>query len=585
MIFPKHHLRILLLIPVIVSVVLGIYIIKTTYLLNEKINSIEVTTKSEIDKKTIPLVYITKDSDEATDFDKPYLFQKTKDSTYSAILDTKLKVRQIRLYFNSPVNDFHLYEIKLLTQNEVKSILLDDISTVKNLTLTKNRNKYTIDITGNHSYIELPKTYIYSSDFKNIHQLILSLLAVLILIVLVLKNLKPIEVKPLNVANITVGLLVLTEFLPAPIYNIALILMAALNLRSISWAAIKHHKTNLFVIGFFLIYLLNNLLVSEESFKEMSTIERFLPFVILGVILPAIAHRKSLGLFPLSAFIIGFGLLITSIFDVYIHQNVMFLSFDLFAKYLHPVYFSYLLFFSICFIELEYKGKQKYILEFVLFMFLVFCGSKMVLLFSMMIVLFNLINTKKKSLLILPLALIVILFSPLKHRFSEILNKEDLTVLNEKRIKNPYDARVNGLTLRLMLWREALATMNGSDYIFGKGTTAQTNKLLEKRLYNLGLINHLGFNPHSQYVDTFWRTGIIGLLLLILIPVYSLVVGIKRKDKLLVQFSLFMLAVMCSESIFGRVNGVYFFTTAILILINTNTFNEDSHIRDKRYTK
>ena len=569
----------------LVFVTLGLYV-KTNYdILENEIISVEITVNNEVNPKTLPIVYLTKGTDEKIDFKSPFWFHKTKDSTYLAELDTKSKIRHIRLYFDATSKNIQIYEVKIFSINESKTINLNKVNRAENVSFKKMGAKYITDIQGRHAFIEFPKSYIYLSDFKNTYQLILPLLIVLILIILVIKTLKPIEIRPLSIPNITISLLVLTEFLPAPIYNVALILMAALNLRNISWAAIKNQKINLIVIGFFLIYLLNNLLVSEESFKEMSTIERFLPFVVLGIVLPAIANRKVLYLFPISAFVIGFGLLITSIFDVYMHQNFVFLSFDLFAKYMHPVYFSYLLFFSICFIDLNYQGKRKYILEFILFMFLIFCGSKMVFLFSLIAVFLNMLKNKKTVLLILPLALIVVLFSPLKQRFSEITNIEDLTVLNEKRIQNPYDARVNGLTLRLMLWRETLATMNGLDYILGKGTTGQTNKLLEKKLNDLGLINHLSFNPHNQYVDTFWRTGILGLLLLILIPTYSLVIGLNRKDKLLVQFSLFMLAVMCSESIFGRVNGVYFFTTAILILMNTNNLNEDSHIRDKRDTK
>ena len=312
----------------------------------------------------------------------------------------------------------------------------------------------------------------------------------------------------------------------------------------------------------------------------MSTIERFLPFVILGIVLPSIADRKILALFPLSAFVIGFGFLVTSIFDVFIHQNFVFLSFDLFTKYLHPVYFSYLLFFSICYIGLNYKGKQKYILELILFLFLIFSGSKMVFLFSSLVIIINLIKSKQTAFLILPLAAVTFFFSPLKNRFSEIIKKEDLSVLNENYIMDPNDARINGLTLRLILWREALACMSGVDYITGKGVTDQTNNTLFKRLDNLGMKNHSNFNPHNQYIDTFWRTGIIGLLFLILIPVYCLKEGVERKDKLLIQFSIFTIVVMCSESIFGRVNGVYFFTTVILLLLNSKKVNENSHFRN-----
>ena len=548
----------------------GYYLYNQYCLLPAPVHTIELVFGDEVTIQEVPIVYISSNQESEINFETVYKFQDTGNLVYQCQLDETKKLRKLRLYFAYPNKTVSINSIALKSSNEIVLIPLQKFKNQFGVKSSAQPNNLKIETLIKNGYIEFSKTSIYSSDFNNSYQLILPLLIVLILIILVIKTLKQIEIRPLSIPNITISLLVLTEFLPAPIYNVALILMAALNLRSVSWAAIKQHKTNLFVIGFFLIYLLNNLLVSEESFKEMSTIERFLPFVVLGIVLPAIANRKVLYLFPISAFVIGFGLLITSIFDVYMHQNFVFLSFDLFAKYMHPVYFSYLLFFSICFIDVNYKGKQKYILEFILFMFLIFCGSKMVFLFSLIAVFLNMLKNKKTVLLILPLALIVVLFSPLKQRFSEITNIEDLTVLNEKRIQNPYDARVNGLTLRLMLWRETLATMNGLDYILGKGTTGQTNKLLEKRLNDLGLINHLSFNPHNQYVDTFWRTGILGLLLLILVPTYSLVIGLNRKDKLLVQFSLFMLAVMCSESIFGRVNGVYFFTTILLILTNSN---------------
>jgi|TARA_B110000046_G_scaffold164711_1_gene180499 hypothetical protein len=564
----------------LVSITLVIYI-KTNYdILESDIISVEITVNNDVNQKALPLVYLIKGSDEKTDFKSPFWFHKKKDSTYLAELDPKSRVRKIRLYFDSPSKNLHIHEVKIISEKESKLINLNEVNTAENVSFKKNGTKYIIDKHGKYAFIELPKSYIYNSDFKNIHQLILPILVVLSLIILVVISLKSVPFKPFSVKSITLSILVFTVFLPAPIYNIALILMTALNLRNISWSAIKSNKINLIITGFFTVYLFNNLFVSQESFHQMSTIERFLPFVILGVVLPSITARKSLALFPLSAFVIGFGFLVTSIFDVFIHQNFVFLSFDLFTKYLHPVYFSYLLFFSICYIDLNYKGKQKYILELILFLFLIFSGSKMVFLFSSLVIIINLIKNKKTAFLILPLITVIILFSPLKTRFSEIIKKEDLSVLKENYINNPNDARINGLTLRIMLWREALATMSGIDYIIGKGVTDQTNSTLFKRLDNLGMKNHLNFNPHNQYIDTFWRTGIIGLLFLILIPVYCLKEGIKREDKLLIQFSIFTIVVMCSESIFGRVNGVYFFTTVILLLLNSKKVNENSHFRN-----
>lgn len=579
MVTRRHPLLLLVITTFIVSIILGIYVQKNNSFLNSNINSIQITINNQLDKKLMPLVYITKGSDANIDFQKPYLFHKKKDSSYQAVFDTSNKVRQIRLYFNFPVENLNLYDITITTDDEIKAVNLQDINVLGNLSFQNRESQYSINANGKHSFLELPKTYIYTSDFESIYQLVLPILLLLILIVLVIKSIKPIDIQPFSLTSITISLLILTMFLPDPIYNGALILIAALHIKKISWTAIKTEKTNLIILGFFSLYILHNIF-SEEGFKEISTLERFLPFLVLAIVIPSIADRKYLSLFPVSAFVLGFSFLLTSLFDVYIHQNFEFISFDYFSKYLHPVYFSYLLFFSICFIDYNYKGKSKYFLEFLLFVFLIFSGSKMVFLLSLIVVILNLIKNKKTVLLIIPLALIVVLFSPLKNRFGDILNKEDFTILNDKHIENADDSRINGLTLRLLLWQEALATMNGFDYIIGKGVTKETNKTLENRLVNLGMLGHKNFNPHNQYVDTFWRTGAIGLLLLILIPVYSLVIGIKRRDKLIIQFSLFMFVVMWSESIFGRVTGVYFFATVILILMNTNKVNENSHIRN-----
>ena len=126
---------------------------------------------------------------------------------------------------------------------------------------------------------------------------------------------------------------------------------------------------NLLFLSFFLVYLLNNLFIAKEGYHEMSTIDRFLPILILGLVIPAIAQWKHLVLFVYASFGLGFWFLLTSTFDILVHGNFNFLSFDLFTKYLHPIYFSYLLFFSILYLETESAGIKKYILQSILLVF------------------------------------------------------------------------------------------------------------------------------------------------------------------------------------------------------------------------
>lgn len=545
------------------------YVIKEYHLLQKPINSIEIVFGEEVTKEKIPIVYISSDNESRVNFETVYKFQSRGNGTYVCQLDEAKKLRKLRLYFPYPNRTVLLKSVNLKSSENVVSIPLKNFKEKNGIKCIEGLHGLTLEILNKNGYIELPETYIYKSDFKKVYVLCLPLLLVWALTSLVFKSLKPLQIKLYpTLSNITVSLVVLSIFLPAPLYNIALIIMTILNLRTISWNKMKENKINFIILGFFLVYLVNNLFISPEGFSEMSTIERFLPFVILSVVFPAIGKRKYLYLFVVSSFAIGFVFLSTSIIDVFIFQNFVFMSFDYFTKHLHPVYFSYLLFFSICYVDLNYNGYKKYFLEFILFLFLIFSGSKMVLTFAAIIVSINFIKNIKTVIFITPLIVIVFFFLPLKDRFAEILKADDISVLKEEYINNPYDARINGLTMRLILWRETLATMSWNDYLVGKGVTKGATQTLDDRLYNLGMTKHIGFNPHNQYVDTFWRTGFVGLFFLILIPLYSLIQGVKRKDKLLIQFSLFLFAVMFSESIFGRVNGIYFFVTVILLLQN-----------------
>ncbi|PQV49656.1 O-antigen ligase-like membrane protein [Jejuia pallidilutea] len=579
--FNKKLFYVFICITIIILTIVVVYgYEKYTCIEETTFSTIHITHSKQIRSEGLTL-YASGQSEPDFNYSRPYKFKSINDSILSTKLDDSLKLRAFRCYFEYQGEKIHIKSIDLLSDSKKYSIDLNE--KFKNHGLRFKNDGFNFEVMQSNGFIETPKKFLYPSDFKNLYKFYLPIFFIVCLLTYLVYKLKHVKInlKTIGLPEISIGVLILCEFLPPPTYNVALILGAVINIRRISVKKIVQNKINLFFIAFFIIYLLNNLFVTDKSYLHLGTVERFLPFLVLAIIIPSINNRKCLALFPISAILIGIGLTVTSIIDVFIHGNMVFLSFDNFSKYLHPVYYSYLLFFSILYIQFYYWEKFKYIILFILFCFLVFSGSKMVFIFTLLAFLIPLIKSKMIFIVIIPLAVIVLLFSPLKNRFYDILDENDFSILQEEKITDANDARINGLTFRLILWREALKTMHGVDYIIGKGVTKQTNKILENKLVNLGMLSHKNFNPHNQYIDTFWRTGIIGLLSLILIPIYSLVIGINKKDKLLILFCLFMLAVMCSESIFGRVNGIYFFTTVILILINTaKEINEDSYIRN-----
>ncbi len=560
---------ILFLMSFFTTLVLSVYVFTTYKIYSAPIDSITLSFGNEVTKKDLPVIHTASNGQSKVDVKTQHKLQKKDKFLYEVNLPENQKIRRIRLYFPFAERNVIIKEIRLHHGNRSTDIPLNTIKKQEGFHLVNNRNRLELQIRDKYAFLDVPQKYIYTSDFGNIYYLFIAFFIVVILSSVVVFCFKRTGFGYFTVDNITTSLMVISVFLPAPIYNISLISLAVLNIRKISWKSIKSQWTNIFILVFFFLYLLNNLLISEEGLNDMSVIERFLPFFILTLLLPNLSRRRYLTLFVISSLVLGFVFVITSFFDMYIHSNSELLSFNLFTKYLHPVYFSYLLFFSICYVSIKYEGLKKHFLQFILFAFLVFSGSKMVFILAIIVVIHDLLRNRKGLILILPIVGIIMFFSPLIKRFEEIYSIDDLSILSEEHISSPNDDRVNGLTLRLLLARETLKTMNYKDYLFGKGVSRSTDEVLRYRLDKIGLKNHLNFNPHNQYIDTFWRGGLITLIVLIFIPLSSIINGVKRKDRLSVLFSCFMLFVMGSEVIFGRVNGIYFFTLVLLILNNT----------------
>ena len=553
---------------------------------DSNIKSIGIIVNEDVKTNEIPIMYVRENGDDKLNYLNAYKFKKVNDSVYLTNLPDSIHLRSFRLYFEVPNVTVSIRKLQYHTETGVHDINLKHTVNFFKAKGDFSSQQLNLWIDKTNAFLEPSISFFYKKDFKHAYLFITIIVAISLLLHLVMRRLIKIKLNVNTYQEISVLVLLASIFLPAPIYNIALIVALIFKLKNFNIKKRLKGNIELLIIGFFLIYFFNNIFISPEGYQNMSTIERFLPFIVLPFILNGKTNRKNLVIFPVFVLLIGFGFLVTSIFDTFIYDNLVFLSFDYFSKYLHPVYFSYVLFFSICYLQLYWDSNFKYIIQGILIVFLLLSGSKLVLLFSLFAIVFNIIKNKKIVFFTITIGLLVVLlFKPLRNRFGEILNTEDMSVLKEQYLKEKEDSRINGLTLRLILWREALATMDTKDYFFGKGVTKSTNKILENRLINLGMIRHKSYNPHNQYIDTLWRTGLLGLLVLILIPLYSFIIGLKNRDLLLIQFSLFLVVVMFSESIFGRVNGIYFFTTVILILINSSKLNENSNTRNEGYTQ
>lgn len=552
------------------TILLTFYGYSKYHILAQPIDSLEIKFEESISNDQFPIVFVSKNSDSKFDLKKPIKHKVFKDSLMRFEFNPQDKIRKARVYFVKPNDTLLFSSIGIISGNKKEILSLKKIGR-RGVKLKRNSTANEVFVYEKYGFIEFSDTYLYPTDFTSSYILVAVFILLSGLVFVIFRLLQP-TFKELNsLSDIIIAIFLFSIFLPHPIFNITLILLIGFHVKKISWKQIRSNKINLLFLGFFLIYTLNNFFLSKEGFQEMSTVERLLPMLILGLIIPSIAKRKHLYVFVYSTCAIGIWFLFTSAFDVYVYNNFEFLSFNLFTKYLHPIYFSYLVFFSILFVEMNFESFKKYIIQFLLLTFLVFSGSKLVLIVSLLVMGIKVFKSRRKIVLIIPAILVLLLFFPLKDRFKEILNTQDLTVLTEQKIEEPNDERINGLTVRLLLWREALSTMTVQDVFLGKGVTKETDQVLRDKLITLGLKNHQNYNVHNQFVDTFWRTGVLGFLILIFIVFLGVSQGIKAQDNLVVLFSIFLFFAMLSECVFERVNGIYFFSAVFLFMVNSFT--------------
>jgi hypothetical protein len=581
----KHKNSIILFSFIVVFIIITFgYIYNNYEWKNDKIESIELHINKSF-SEVLPIIYITDKTDLGFDLSKPYKAIFLADSTISFKMEDQLGIRKLRFYFEKEIDELIIEKIVLKTTNGSKNVELNELKDGSNLQVINNdKNKFTVKVPSSDGYLELPNFYFYPSDKQALFFIFISALMVLIPLFLLLKRIKILErIKFPSIPDLSVILFIFSIFLPHPIFNVMLILSLLVMIKNFNFKSLVSNKASLIFIGLFFVFFLNDLFISESGFQNLKATEKYLPLLILPLYISCIKESKFIIYFPISAFIIGIGLVLTSISNAIIFNNIGYFSFTEFTKFTHPVYYSYLVSFSIFYVLLYAKLDKlhKTVLQLILFLFLILAGSKMVITITLIIYAGLFIKSKKSVLIVLSGFVLLALFSPVQNRFKEVLNFNDLSIINDKVITDNNDSRVNGLTLRLLLWQESInAVETIPEYIFGLGVDDASDKKLKSNLMARGLEKYSKYSSHNQFINVFMRTGFVGLLFLIFLVAYGLYNGVKSKNKMLLIMIILFTFAMLTESVLQRVLGIYFFTTVLLFLMKPNFLNENSNNRD-----
>lgn len=546
---------------------------------NNSISKVEITLQPASYLYNV-ILFTQEDDESSVNFERVYR-GKLVSTTKEFELPSNSLVRTVRIYFEIPSDSLYLKKVTINGQTkDLQHLTFNDGVEC----YSKSISESYLTINEKNGFIELSKKIIYKSDL--IRLCLFYLLAVILIelfTLLLLNDIKSVLLYK-SIHSLSIIIFFISIFLPHPLFNIALVFSLLIHIKRIN----IHHllisnKIAVIIIIYFLVLFSNDLLISDSGYQNLKATETYLPFLILPLYISAIEKKREyLHFIPLATIIMGFWFVLTSTVDysfylngnTFIHENL--------TKYLHPVYFSYLISFSILITMLGLPYKKNILVISLLTTLLILCGSKMIITFTLVIILISKFKRKKTWLILLPILLSLIFITPpLKQRFTSILNLNDLNILSENPITNPHDPRINGITLRLIIHQEALKTFfNSNKLLFGFGKDKSTDLILSNQIKKRGLSRHFKYSIHNQYLSTLWHHGLIGLILLLSIIIIGLIISYKKRNILLSYLLIMLCFAFITEPVFERVCGIYFFTTFILFLSYIPFNHENSPIRN-----
>jgi hypothetical protein len=351
-------------------------------------------------------------------------------------------------------------------------------------------------------------------------------------------------------------------FLPQKTINSIFIASSTLLIWGFSLKAFRAQKLALLFFGYFIVISAVNFFVSPSF--SLRFLETALPFFFIPIYMASIPRKDYLPAFPASAVMFGSWFIVTSIAEFSIYRNPECFSFDHFSKYVHPVYFSYLLLFALFVLEIRPPSFSRRIMLPIILVCMLCCGSKLILALTLIFYLVKLL--RRKSTVGLAVVFVVVvsvfLFSPTRKRFISILDQPGVNVERS----GPVTGNLNGLSLRLLIWQEAIRTESMKVFFTGRGFDDAARMVLRQRLTARGLdAEHAWYDPHNQFIATYYQMGLAGLFVLLLICYYVYRFSMHRKDELLAWSAVLFSAAMLTESVLQRAAGIYFFVAILTI--------------------
>ncbi len=311
-------------------------------------------------------------------------------------------------------------------------------------------------------------------------------------------------------------------------------------------------------------------------------LEQMLPFLVIPLLFILGSIRKeeftqvSLFALVLSLIISGLIMIVQSIMVVVISHDWYGLVYHQFVLPMQSGAIYHSLFLLVAIIQineiviLEKHRRVKYLVVTFFLIMLFLSASKLILGIGIPILILKyrkevLFVLKRRKILIPILGLLaIIVLIPVGLRVVEI-SKPNFDIVFAKQYR--YDSPLNGLNLRLIQSRFGFEILNKSDaWVNGVGINNSQN-LLDNLYIKYGLYTgyegtddtgYLNYNFHNQFVETLVRSGVIGLILLVMMLI---LLTVTKQSYLFVSKWVVLVIVMLflTESVLERQLGIVYF--------------------------
>jgi O-antigen ligase len=309
----------------------------------------------------------------------------------------------------------------------------------------------------------------------------------------------------------------------------------------------------------------------------------FIPLAVTGSgIINNKNRNKFLSFFTISIIAACLFCLIAAIIQFFQTKNPLnFFYYELVKPFsFHAIYFSILVFIVLAFLWETLRKKEFFLHRSVhiaaiifLSVFLFLLSSRLVISWYILYILFFFLVKWRKKITIAAIAIsllaagyfILISNNPVSKRFDEII-KGDLSVIKQERF-DPGDY-FGGLQFRLLYWRFVPEILSEKkSWLTGTGPANSQSildkKYVEKNLYignpSKGDKGFLGYNTHSQFLESLLQSGLIGLIIFIFICFTLIKMIWLAKDRMMTFVTLLLLVYSLIESLFETQYGILLF--------------------------